>query len=862
MFLERDAFLHELDGARARAAAGTGCIALVSGEAGIGKTTLVEAFARKAEAADNARVLWGACDALYTPRPLGPLFDIARQARGRLRGLADGDVDRERLFAALLTELAQAPPPTVAILEDVHWADEATLDLLKFVGRRVRHIRGLVVLTYRDDELDAGHPLRRVLAELPRDTVRRLRLPPLSAAAVARLAGAGGRTAADLHEVTGGNPFYVTEVLGAGGTAIPASVRDAVLARAAPLGAAARAVLDVVAIVPGRTERWILDAVVGATGGAVQEAVDAGIVRADLENVAFRHELARRTWEEAIEPVRAASLHGAVLRVLTGRGKRGLLPRMSHHADRAGDGDAVRRLAPQAARDAAAVGAHREAAAHLAAALRCTDDGAPAERAALLDAWSYEVHLGGRIGEAVRAREEALVLWRRTGDRRHEGDALRWLSRLAWFEGRREAAAQCVAEAIRVLEPLGPGHELAMAYSTRAQLHILAEERRLAPEWGDRAVQMAEALGDAEALVHALTNAACLEPGSGREQQLRAVRLAQQHGMHEHALRAWTWLISDSIQEREYRPAEGWLVEALAYADERDMDTFAGYLRGWRARMRLEQGRLAEAEADAAAVLARANASTVVRLPSLAALATLRVRRGEPDAQELLDEALTLALGTGELQRIAPVAAARAEAAWLCGDLAAVRTEAMRAYPAALAAESPWDVGCLAAWLRRAGALDAPPPDAPGPYAPELAGDWREAAELWDRVGCPYERALALAEGDEAAQLEAHALLDAIGAAPAAAMLRRRLQQRGVRGIPRGPRPSTRENAANLTKRQMDVLALVADGLSNREIADRLFLSSRTIDHHVSAILQKLGTENRADAANAARRQGLLSLGG
>jgi DNA-binding CsgD family transcriptional regulator/tetratricopeptide (TPR) repeat protein len=860
MLLERDTFLKELDDACARAASGMGGVVLVSGEAGIGKTTLVEHFARTLEECDSAvRVLWGACDALFTPRPLGPLLDIARQAQGPLRSLAEGTAERERLFAALLAELSQSPHRTLAILEDVHWADEATLDLLKFVGRRVRHTRGLVVLTYRDDELDTGHPLRRVLGELPRDAVRRLQLPPLSEAAVARLARAAGRKAEDLHTVTGGNPFYVTEILAARGMEIPASVRDAVLARAAGLGPEARAAMDVVAVVPGRTERWLLDAVLSPTDGAVKETMAAGILRGAVDFVAFRHELARRAWEEAIEPGRAAALHRAVLRTLTDRGERALLPRMIHHAERSGDGATVLQLAPTAARDAAAVGAHREAAAHYGSALRHADGCGPAERAELLDAWSYEVHLGGRIAEAVRARQEAIGLWRGIGERVREGDSLRCLSRLAWFEGRRQDAAHCAAEAIRVLEPLGPSHELAMAYSTRAQLHILAEERRLAPEWGDRAVTMAEALGDTEALVHALTNAACLEPGAGRELQLRAVRLAQQHGMHEHALRAYAWLISDSIQERQYEPAEDWLAEALAYAGKRDIDTFANYLRGWRARMRTEQGRFAEAETDAAEVLGHADASTVVRLPSLTALATVRVRQGDPGARDILDEALELALSTGELQRIAPVAAARAEAAWLRGDADTVRTEAMPAYTHALAVESLWDAGCLASWLRRAGALDDPPRDLPGPYAAELAGNWCLAAQLWERTGCPFEQALALAEGDERAQRQAIALLEGIGAAPAASLLRRQFQQRGVRGLPRGPRPSTRENPALLTRRQMDVLALLADGLSNREIASRLFLSPRTIDHHVSAILQKLETESRAGAAALARQRGLLS---
>jgi DNA-binding CsgD family transcriptional regulator len=781
---------------------------------------------------------------------------MARQASGPLREITRTGADRERLFAALLDELARPGAPAIAVFEDVHWADEATLDLLKFVARRIRRTTALAVLTFRDDEVAASHPLHRLLGELPPASVHRIALPPLSESAVTRLAAVSGRAGREVHRATGGNPFYVTEVLATAGRGIPASVRDAVLARGARLSADARAVLDVVSVVPGAAERWLVEELAGSRAAAAEECARAGLLRSAHDTVSFRHELARQAWEGALDPVHAAALHGRMLAAMQER-RAAMLPRLVYHAHRSGDAATVLRLAPAAAREAAALGAHREAAAHYESALRYATGADPAERAALLDAWSYEAHLGGRIAEAVRAREEALALWREVKDARREGDTLRWLSRLAWFEGRRDDAATYADAAIRVLEPLGAGHELAMAYSARAQLHILAEERHLAPAWGDRAIAMAEALGDTEALVHALTNAACLEPGSSRQMQVRAVRLAQEHGMHEHAMRAYAWLISDAVTEQEYPLAEGFLEEALAYAEDRDLDAFALYLRGWRARMRAEQGRLEEAAAEAAEVLRRENTSAVVRLPSLTALGTVLARRGEPGAGEILDEALALARATGELQRLAPVACARAEAAWLANDAAGVRAEVMHAYRLAQRAGSRWDVARLETWLRRAGALDAPAGDAPGPFAASRQRPASSAA-AWQAAGCPYERALALADGDEAAQREAVALLDALGARPAAALVRSRLASRGVRGVPRGPRPSTRANPAGLTNREVEVLSLLAEGLSNREIARRLFLSTRTVDHHVSALLRKLDAGTRMRAARMARELGLV----
>lgn len=266
--LERGTQQDELESALAAACAGRGCVALVAGEAGIGKTALVDTFVRGvADGAPGARLLWGACDALFTPRPLGPLHDMLPECGAALRDLVEGGAERERVFAAFLDEVRGHAPPAVVVFEDVHWTDEATLDLLKFVGRRIRQGLGLVVATYRDDEVGPGHPLRRVLGELSPDAVRRIRLPLLSASAVEQLALRAGRPSAGLHALTGGNPFFVTEVLGAESQVVPASVQDAVFARATRLGVEARAVLDWISVVPGRTERWLVDATLGRDAG-------------------------------------------------------------------------------------------------------------------------------------------------------------------------------------------------------------------------------------------------------------------------------------------------------------------------------------------------------------------------------------------------------------------------------------------------------------------------------------------------------------------------------------------------------------------------------------------------------------------
>jgi DNA-binding CsgD family transcriptional regulator/tetratricopeptide (TPR) repeat protein len=865
--LERGVQCEELEAALALASAGAGRVVLVGGEAGVGKTALVDSFTGRL-AADRARVplFWGACDALFTPRPLGPLLDMLPECGATLRTLVDAGAARERIFAAFLDELRTHAPPPVVVFEDVHWADDATLDLLKFVGRRIRQTRGMLVATYRDDEVGPAHPLRRVLGDLPKDAVHRIRLPLLSEAAVAQLAQRAGRPSDGLHALTGGNPFFLTELLAAGSERVPASVQDAVLARAGGLSADARAVLDRLSIVPGRMERWLLDESLGGDAGSgIAECVAAGMLVAMPAAVAFRHELARRAWEESLEPGRATALHGHVFDVLLQRGAELIgCARLVHHAERAGLTAHVLHYAPAAAREAAAVGSHREAAAHYATALRHAGAIPAADRATLLEAHAYECYLIADMEASMHARAEALVLRRALDDGVRVGSNLRWLSRLTWFSARRARAIELGEEAIRVLEPLGATPELAMAYSNRAQIAMLADEVDDAIAWGERAIALAEQLGDVETLVHALNNVGTARADAGEELgrtlSLRGLALALENGFHEHALRAYTTLACRAVLTRCYAEGEAYIEAALAFATEHDIDTFRFYMLGWRSRVHLERGEWEAAEQDAIAVVSRHHVLDIIRFPALHVLGLLRARRGEPGAEALLDEAWKFAGPSGEMQRIGPAVTARAEAAWIRGDIRAAETEMHAGIELALKVGNPWYRGMVAYWLWRLGELDVPPADIAEPFRLQIAGDWRGAAALFERLGCPYERALALAQIDDAGcQHEALAILERLGARAAAEAVRRDLRARGVRGIPRGPREATRENPAGLTRSQAKVLALLADGRSNAEIARQIFLSPRTVDHHVSAVLQRLGVRTRGEAVAAARSRGLLT---
>jgi len=428
--LEREQFLFELEAILNDVASGKGRFVFVSGEAGIGKTSLVEQFIEAHK--EQARVLWGACDALFTPRPLGPLYDISHQTQSNLLALLEEEAPRTSIFSAVLDELGNSRGPSITVIEDVHWADEATLDLLKFLGRRINRINSMLVVTYRDDEIGADHPLRVILGDLSHRSVVRLRLPPLSEAAVERLAADAGRRIEELYAVTGGNPFFVTEALASKESGVPVTVRDAVLSRAVRLSPSSRAVLELVSVVPARTEMWLLDATVSPDTVALEECVSVGMLRYEGVAITFRHELARRAVEDSIALPRRQSLHHLVLKALLDRGPEALLARIVHHASQGGDGAVVLKYAPLAARQAAALNAHRESAAYYQIALRYADRVAPEERAGLLECRSYESYLTDQMEEAWKARRQALDIWRQLGDERRRGDSLRWMSRLSW----------------------------------------------------------------------------------------------------------------------------------------------------------------------------------------------------------------------------------------------------------------------------------------------------------------------------------------------------------------------------------------------------------------------------------------------
>jgi len=838
-----------------------GRLVLVRGEAGAGKTALARRFTD--EHRGSARILWGACDALFAPRALGPLLDVAEDTGGDLAHVTAGDAGPHEVATALLRELTRSAP-TVLVLEDLQWADEATLDVLRLLARKVESAPALVVGTYRDDDLDLRRGLRVVLGELATaQGIDRCEVPRLSPAAVAQLAEPHGIDADELYRRTAGNPFFVSEVLASGDREIPPTVRDAVLARAARLSPTARTLLGAVAVSQPQAELWLLEALAGEELACLDECLGSGMLTGTAEGVAFRHELARMAVEETLAPHRRAALHRGALAALAAPPAGVPDPaRLAHHAEAAGDADAVLRFAPAAAARAESVGAHREAAAQYARALRFGGDLPLARRVDLLERRSRSAFRADDCGEAIEALEQALEGHRGLGDPLKEGDRLRRLSGVLFCPGDRSAdAARTGSDAVTVLERLPPGRELGLAYANLATLCMNREDAEGTVAWSARAMEVAERLDDAEIRVQTLNTTGTMEllagTPAGREKLERSIALAREAGLREDVARGFSHLAWTALRARSYAAADDALAAGLDYCAEPRFDLWRLYLLGFGARSALDQGRWTDAAEMASVVLGDSRSSSIPRISAGVVLGIVRARRGDPGSSAALDDALALADVSEELQRIEAVAAARAEVAWLRGDSEGVAQATEVALDLAKRVRAKWVVGELASWRRRAGISEEVPADVAEPYALQLAGEWERAAVLWAEIGCPYEAALARADGDDDALHGALAELQELGAHPAAAIVARRLRAGGARGLPRGPRRVTRENPANLTPREVEVLALVAQGLRNRQIAERLFLSPKTVGHHVGAILRKLEVQTRGEAGAAARRLGV-----
>jgi DNA-binding CsgD family transcriptional regulator len=876
LLIERDEPLRALGNYAADAATGAGRFVVISGEGGSGKSVLVDAFIDSLVAASSGApplVVRGACDGLFTPRPLGPLLELAEQLGGATAALASrvvtGDAPRGELFDAVLAQvggLAAGPQrmqsPTVVVIEDAHWADEATHDLLRYLGRRVRSRHLLIVVTYRDDVSPGTDRLRVTLGDLATQSgYRRIGLGPLSVEAVKALAEAarapGGDTpteldGAEIHRISGGNPFFVTELLGRTGTQVPPSARDAVLARVASVSAEAREGLELAALCGYAIDPVLLRRLCLNADAVLDMLVAAGIAVSTAHGLQFRHEITRLTVAESVPAHRRSEAHRRILTALSELHPEDH-PRLAHHAEAAGDADAVMANALPAGRQAAALSAHREAVVQFQRALRYAGPGGATlsahDRAELLDDLAEELTVLDRWAEAEPVRREAISLWRSLGQPRRQGDGLRRLADAISGERSVEVALESVA----ILEPLGPGFELAGAWAALARAHFQAGDGHVSLTAADQAIRMAHELGLDGVESAALTTKG-LQLGVFDQVWLptlnRALALAQQAGDPVQVGRAYSILVGSFGDEMRFAQAQRWYVDGVDFCIEHDLGTYLSTLHCFQADNLLVQGRWDDALRLAQGVL-RSSPSPFNLAAARAVVAGIAVRRGDADAPAALVSLDEAAIESTQEWWVTRASMLRAEALWLWGRDDEAR-EAVPGVPIHGDGHVAWSRGSFSAWAARIGAPSPTDPQLPvaPPYAMVLRGETAQAVSAFDAAGAPFEAALALIDGGSEADLRnALTRLERLGARAVAELVRRRLRALGATAIPAAPRATTRANPHGLTRREDDVLALVELGRTNAEIAEELFISIRTVEHHVSSILMKLGVSNRAAAA-------------
>jgi DNA-binding CsgD family transcriptional regulator len=844
--LERDTELAALTTALTDAADRQGSVVLIAGEPGIGKSTLVTAAT---SSVDDVRVLLGACDDFLTTRALGPLRDVARTTRGPLAE-AVASTDTGAVLDAVLAELDNPLRPTVLILEDLHWADEATLDVVRYVGRRIADLPATMWLTYRDSEVGPQHPLSGVLGALPVSAVRRLQLPPLTMDAVRRMTEGRDLDPNAVMAATGGNPFFVTELAEAGSTqALPASVADAVTARVAQFDEPTRRALGLLSVMPGVIEHGALAAVLPDLT-VLYAPERAGLLVTTVAGLRFRHELARQAIASALTSTQRLLYHREVLDRLLGLAEVDRT-RLLHHAIEVGDDAVLVAHGPAAATEAFRADAHRQAVEIQSQLLRRADMLDAAVRAELLEQHVATLTSLHRFDGAEARAAEAVALRAELGDPVAEGRALLLQSRAHWSNNHAEDARSAATAARDLIVGAGDPEaeaELAVVDAFHALLFRPGFDAVRAAE---QSLVAAEQVGRDDLRSLALNYRGCARATAnmdGVEDDLEAaVAVGVRSGNFDVTGRAHLNLVRTYVMRRPDIDVRAKVERALAFMDDHDFASYRYYLTAHFGGYLLDGGEWDEAEELFSHLVRDVEHGGVFEAPARTGLARIALRRGDDDADRLVEQAWEVADRSRAPQYLAAARAMRIEHAWLADDAATVASFAEQV--ASSDAPAPYVAESLQ-YLRWAGMDVVVPERCPEPWASGLLGDWLRAAAGWHARRQPYEQALSRASsGNEDELLAALMILDGLGAVPAARLVRQQLRDLGVRSVPRGPRTSTRENPAGLTDRQLDVLSLLAEGLTNADIADRLVVSVRTVDHHVSAVLQKLGVDSRQEAA-------------
>jgi DNA-binding CsgD family transcriptional regulator/tetratricopeptide (TPR) repeat protein len=873
--LERKNDLAKLSLLWANATAGWGKTVLITGEAGVGRTSFLQQFSQ--EIKNTGAYYVGCCEPLFSPRPLGPLYDIAPRLGKTFTQSIRNQENHSVIFASLLEELSRSAKPICLVIEDAQWADAGTLDLIQYLGRRIEALPILFVLSYRTCELAADHPLKAALGSLLREHTDRIDLLPLSRECVAGLAHKHSVRTDLLYELTQGNPFYLTEVLNTSSDTLPETVTRFIASKLAALSPAARQLCELVSTIPNEAELSVISQITfgcesklkGDDPELVERCTNSGLIDFTGTGLRFRHEIARRAVENSLSVLKRKSWHGVMLEIMI---RDQTLPkaRLVHHAAQAGLGALVLELAPQAAQEASLAGAHREACHHFATAIPFAKHSPLQVQAMLYEGWAYHGLMSTSMDSRfVEALKRAITLWKEIGNVERVGYNLRMLSVLNWSLGRIEDSFACVTEAIALLEKIPPSHALAMAYSMRSQNFVATSNLDQAIIWGEKALKVATKLEATEAIVHALCNLGtalmrshCVE---GETMIKRSIAIGQARGFHEPTGVAYINYCESLLWQ--FRLAEAELVcnEGLDFVKRTGAWALSFSLMGLLAQIAARLNRFGESQTLAQKVLENTSLSPLVRWPALAATAMCLTRIGHPDGFAKLDELVALSRKLSLPHHQLHASIMQVETFWIAGDL----VRAKRALASALELRgdesSPWLIGQLSIWWHRLNTRLDPsglPVDVAiaAPFALEISGDVMGAASWWSERAFTFEQAICLMHAGDDGLVAAAQLLTQIEATPAVHRLRQLARKLKIQGVKRGHYGSAASNSFHLTAREIAILQFVAKGLSDGEIAEKVARSKRTIQNHVGSLLSKVGVKNRLTLVSVVQRSGLLKL--
>jgi DNA-binding CsgD family transcriptional regulator len=861
--IERDGLMASLQAHFESVAGGEGHCILLSGEAGIGKTALVRAFCKQQP--DTCSIYQGACDDLFTPRPLAPLYDVLWQVNKERWPVTPAHEERAVLFANFFQELKTKKGRLLIVFEDIHWADEGTLDCIKFLVRRIDQLPCLFILTYRDDEIYARHLLRNVLGQLPPDSFTKLMLAPLSKQAVVDMASQKGYNGEEVYSISGGNPFYVNEILASYSPGVPDNIKDSILSVYERQEEGTKNAWQIFSVIPEGLEIDRFAVLKSSWDEAMNHCFAMSVIIVRNEKVVFKHELYRRTIEESLSPLKRIELNNLMLELfLQSFEEKGEVERILHYAKNANQKIWVGKYAPVAARKAAAIGAHREASKLYLTAIESIEGNNTELLVELQEAYAYECYLSNQIKEAIVFTEKALNHWKEKNDIEKTGDSLRFLSRLWWFAGKRENAERFALEAIGLLKDQPASASKAMAFSNMSQLKMVADQPAECILWGEQAIAMAKQLGNEEILCHALNNLGNVQvlisstEQKGKALLQQSLGIALRNAYPEHAARAYTNLVSTSIKTRDYAFANKVLDEGTRYCEERGLNSWTTYMSSWKARLNFETGNWTIACSIADNLLKNDNQLSIVKITVLIVLARIKMRRGENDALPLLIDAKDQAFEAMEMQRMIPATVALLEFEWLTGKKVIEQNDIDKLTKLMQTAGIESEKNEFAFWMKKAGRIFAGSKAIGAGYDINSEEKIVRAAAIWQKLNCPYEEAIVLYEGTEKDKRKAISIIQELEAVAVYEKMKLEMKRQGISNIPRGIRKSTRSNAALLTTREMDILRLLQQDLHNKEIAAQLYISAKTVDHHISSILFKLDSNSRSKAVTEAIRMGIL----